>query len=320
MNDKRVSIIMPVLNEESHIERALMSLINGSYPKELLEIIVIDGGSVDSTKSIVEKVVKSTGVNFLQLHNAQKITPVSLNIGLKASSCDVVLRADAHAVYHNDYIANSVQVLLRGDGDNVGGKIISIPSDNNFSLALAAILNSFFGNGGVSYRNSDVAKFADTVWCGCWYKTTLIDVGLFNEACKTNQDAELNLRLIKAGYKVRYDPSIVAELIVRDSYFKMLKQYFNYGIGRCRTYKMHSSSIQLRQIFPILFTVMLLVICAICPLLFVALLSYIGLISIGEKYFSFGYYSWFIPIIIGMNLAWSFGFVKYYFSSLRPSS
>ena len=49
-----VSILIPVYNEESVIERRINNIFESAYPKDKLEIIVIDSGSRDKTRSIIE--------------------------------------------------------------------------------------------------------------------------------------------------------------------------------------------------------------------------------------------------------------------------
>lgn len=322
MIKEAVTIIIPALNEEASIARAMRSLIHGGYPAELLQFVIVDGGSVDDTLSVVREVAEQTGVSIQVLRNPQKVTPVSLNIAVNAATTRIVLRADAHAIYSKNYILNSVTALIAGDGDNIGGRVISVASETNFSAALAKVLNSVFGNGGASYRNSGKPAYVETVWCGCWFRKTLLDIGLFNETCITNQDAELNARLVRNGYRVRYDPSISAELIVRGSYQEMLRQYFNYGIGRSRTVRLHPSSLKLRQVFPIVLTLLLLMSGLIFPALFLLFTCFIFMVWLTEKYYSLPHFHWFIPIVVGMNVSWAAGFLKYYFktSIFRPNS
>ena len=49
-----ISILIPVYNEERDIERRLDNILESDYPKNKLEIIVIDSGSIDKTRSIIE--------------------------------------------------------------------------------------------------------------------------------------------------------------------------------------------------------------------------------------------------------------------------
>ena len=53
-----VSILIPVYNEERDIERRLDNILESDYPKNKLEIIVIDSGSIDKTRSIIESISK----------------------------------------------------------------------------------------------------------------------------------------------------------------------------------------------------------------------------------------------------------------------
>jgi len=52
-SSKRVSIVLPVLNEVRRIERCLDSLI--TQPEEVTEILVVDGGSTDGTQKIIDR-------------------------------------------------------------------------------------------------------------------------------------------------------------------------------------------------------------------------------------------------------------------------
>ena len=51
-----LATVLPVLNEEEYIESCLQSLINQSLPANEHTIFVLDGGSTDATKEIVQKI------------------------------------------------------------------------------------------------------------------------------------------------------------------------------------------------------------------------------------------------------------------------
>ena len=50
-----VSVIMPVLNEGSHLPEALDRLADQTFPAEAIEIVIVDGGSTDGTREIAER-------------------------------------------------------------------------------------------------------------------------------------------------------------------------------------------------------------------------------------------------------------------------
>lgn len=50
-----IAIIIPTLNEEKFIARCLDSVIEQSYPFRDMDVMVVDGGSNDRTREIVEE-------------------------------------------------------------------------------------------------------------------------------------------------------------------------------------------------------------------------------------------------------------------------
>jgi len=79
-----VSIIIPCRNEERFIGKCIESLINQDYPKDKLEIIIVDGMSKDKTRKIVQKYSKK--YPFIKLmDNPRKKTVFALNIGIKTA-------------------------------------------------------------------------------------------------------------------------------------------------------------------------------------------------------------------------------------------
>ncbi|MDN5325262.1 MAG: hypothetical protein PWP02_981, partial [Thermosipho sp. (in: thermotogales)] len=88
----RVSIVIPVRNEEKHIEKCLKSLLENDYPNK--EIIVVDGMSEDKTREIVKKFE-----NVKIIDNKYKITPIALNLGIKEATGKYIMIAGAHTTY-----------------------------------------------------------------------------------------------------------------------------------------------------------------------------------------------------------------------------
>ena len=85
-----VSIIVATLNSESTIDECLDSILELDYPKQLLEVIVVDGGSKDST---IERVkAHSVKTIFTQLN-----TPAGYNSALKMVKSEIVGFIDSDA-------------------------------------------------------------------------------------------------------------------------------------------------------------------------------------------------------------------------------
>ena len=90
-----VSVIIPVYNEERYIERCIDSLIKQSYPRDKMDWIVIDGNSDDRTNEILSQFLGQYPVRILS--NKKRITPSSLNMGIKEANGRYLIRFDAHA-------------------------------------------------------------------------------------------------------------------------------------------------------------------------------------------------------------------------------
>ena len=144
----KVAVIIPTLNEEKFIARCLDSVINQSYPFEDMDVMVVDGGSQDRTREIVEKYhTKYENIRLLQ--NPGRIQSIAFNIGVKNSDASYIVRLDAHALYKPYYIEGCVRGLESdASRGNVGGQWDIQPQNNSLWAMTNAILNySKFGIG-----------------------------------------------------------------------------------------------------------------------------------------------------------------------------
>jgi len=245
-----ISILIPTLNEEHFIDGCISSLINGNYPKELIEILVIDGGSTDQTIQRVEQ-LSNIGNPIKLIHNTKKIVPAALNLGLSIAKNDFIIWVGAHAIYHDNYLTNSVQTLIDEDCASVGG-VISPIAKTTTGKAIAIATSSKFGIGNAKYRYTKSKQSVDTVFGGCWKKQDVIKVGGFNESWVRNQDYEFNFRLRSQIGKIILNPDIKCKYYCRERISLLAVQYFNYGFWRFQTFKQHPSTFTLRQAAPIL--------------------------------------------------------------------
>src|SRR5205085_12029362 len=113
-----VTVVVPAYNEQEWIRDCLDSLLAQDYPDFV--VLVVDGFSTDDTRPIVEEVTARDGRVRL-LDNPRRTAAAAMNVGLASTTTDVLLRADAHAVYAPDFVAKSVQVLAETGADDVGG-------------------------------------------------------------------------------------------------------------------------------------------------------------------------------------------------------
>ena len=243
-----VSIVIPTFNEEGFIDQCLQSLLSGSYPAELLEILVVDGGSEDKTRDQILEIAKQHP-SIRILENKKKIVPAAVNLGVAQAQHDIILWLGAHAKYDHDYITNSVRCLTSNHCVGVGG-VISPLGITDTGKAIARATMSRFGIGNAKYRLAKSKQVVETLFGGCWYKDTFLEVGGFDESWVRNQDFEFNYRLRKQGDLI-LDPSIKCQYFCRNSLSGLTRQYFQYGFWRIQTMLRYPNSIMLRQLAPI---------------------------------------------------------------------
>lgn len=105
----KVAIVIPTLNEEKFIARCLESIIQQTYPFDKMDVMVVDGGSKDRTREIVQR-ISHDYPNIRLVDNPGRIQSIAFNIGVKASSAPYVVRLDAHATYNKVYIEKCLEI------------------------------------------------------------------------------------------------------------------------------------------------------------------------------------------------------------------
>jgi cellulose synthase/poly-beta-1,6-N-acetylglucosamine synthase-like glycosyltransferase len=230
---QRVTIAMPSYNEEHYIEACIASVQAQDYPAELIEILIADGRSTDRTREILAR-LSEADPRIRMIDNPARLQAAGLGLLVKEATGDVIVRMDVHAEYAPDYVRRCVETLERTGADNVGGAQRA-KAKTPFQRALCAALASPLGVGGARYRSAEAEGFVDTVFLGAFRRKVFETVGLWDPGAITNEDAELNQRILDSGGQIYLSKDIVVHYFPRDSLKTLAKQYFRYGRGRART-------------------------------------------------------------------------------------
>jgi succinoglycan biosynthesis protein ExoA len=263
-----LTVAIPTFNEEKTIERIIRGFLETSYDN-LIEIYIADGHSTDSTVEIVRRIgLEDSRVKLL--HNPMRIQSTGLNLILDQAAGEIFLRADAHSDYAPDYIEQCVRALLNSEALNAGGAQRFV-AKTPFQAGIALATKSLLGSGGAKYRNPQYSGYADTVYLGCFWRSSLLEVSGYDEKATpnedtelnvrlqmafdtsqtTNQDAELNQRLLNRSKTAIYiSAKIQAWYYPRKSWPTLWQQYFKYGRGRFLTAIKHTQRTQLRGKLP----------------------------------------------------------------------
>lgn len=260
-----VTVVIPMRNEERNIARCLKSILAGDYPRDCLEVLVLDGMSSDGSRDVVlDYSERHPWIRLL--NNPRRIQSAALNTGLKEARGEIIVRMDAHSTYDQDYISRCVELLQKSDAANVGG-VQKAMGTSYLTRAIALATTSRYGIGDAKFRYARTDMWVDTVYLGAWRKRTLEAAGGFNESLRVNEDYELNCRLRKAGGRILFSPGIVSAYRVRGSLWGLARQYFRYGFWKVRMLSAHPESLRWRQLVPPALVISLAVSLALVPLI-----------------------------------------------------
>jgi len=308
-----ISVILPVLNEESHLEGAVLSVLSQDY-RGPLEIILALGPSRDRTNEIAAKLASQDNrVKLLDSPTGK--TAAGLNLALAASKSPVVVRVDGHAQIPNNYISLIVEILNKTGAVNVGGVMAAVGT-TAFERAVAGAMRSPLGVGASRFHTGGEAGEVDTVYLGAFRREALNAIGGFDERFTRAQDWELNFRLRENGGVIYFDPRLHVTYRPRSSVGALAKQYFEYGRWRRVVSRRHSGTINYRYLAPpfalLGFSVSLVLGVLLSSIFFIPALVYLLFVVLASLKIStsVGEYLLLLVVIPTMHFAWGAGFIS----------
>lgn len=239
-----VSTITPVRNDAASLPTAVAGIQAQDFPVD--RIVLAVGPSSDGSLDVALGLAKHDA-RIVVIDNPTGRTPAALNLAIAQCDTEVVVRVDARAFLGTGYVAAAVDALIATGAGNVGAVQRAV-GESRVQRGIAAAMQSRFGSGGAAYRGGGTRRRVDTAWLGAFRRDALVAVGGYDEDFIRNQDAELNLRLDRAGYEVWLEPELVVDYRPRDTLWKLATQYYQYGWWRLRTVRKHRGSLRFRQL------------------------------------------------------------------------
>jgi succinoglycan biosynthesis protein ExoA len=257
-----VSVVVPVRNEEAHLQSAVDAILSQEYPLPF-DICLAVAPSDDDTELLARHI--ADGEPRVQIvENPRGITPAGLNAAIRATTGEVVVRVDGHATLSPGYIRRAVSTMQRTGAVNVGG-VQRAEGVTPFEKAVAVAMTSRMGVGGARFHTGGAEGAVDTVYLGVFRRDALEAAGLFDESLVRNQDYELNIRLRAGGGVIWFDPELSVGYRPRPSVKRLATQYFEYGTWKRRVLRQHPQSVKWRQVIPPLATLGVIVGLLVAP-------------------------------------------------------
>jgi len=308
-----ISVILPVLNEQSHLESSVRSILSQDY-KGLIEVILAIGPSKDKTLEIAEHLA-SADSRVVLVENPTGKTAAGLNLALKQTMNPVVVRVDAHAEIPENYLSLIVEVLNKTGAVNVGGVMAAV-GKTTFEKSVAGAMRSAFGVGASRFHTGGVAGPVDTVYLGAFRREALIAIGGFDERFTRAQDWELNFRLRENGGIIYFDPRLHVTYRPRSTVRALAKQYFEYGRWRRVVSRRHKGTINYRYLAPPVallgFLASLVLGLLLSPILFIPAAIYTLFVLGASIKISSSLQEFFLLLLVlpTMHFAWGAGFIS----------
>ena len=246
----RVTVVIPVRNEAERLPACLEALAAQDMAAGEVEVLVVDGGSSDSTVAVARAFLAGRGwVRADVLHCAAGDRSSNLNCGLAAATAPVVVRVDARSRVPAHYLRRCVDLLEdRVDLAVVGGRQRAVAAGTGaVEAGVARALNNRWGMGLARYRGASESGPADTVYLGAYRIAELRAAGGWRPDLVVNEDFDLNRRLAAFG-TVWFDTRLAVDYVPRASLRALVAQYLAFGRGKARYWRVSGDRPQPRQV------------------------------------------------------------------------
>jgi cellulose synthase/poly-beta-1,6-N-acetylglucosamine synthase-like glycosyltransferase len=283
----KVSIIVATLNNEQTIDECLKAIFELEYPKDSLEIIVIDGCSKDATLKIANKYPA-------KVLSAPLNAPAAYNYTLKIVSNEVLAFIDADAKVEKNWLKKLVPYLADPQVAGISGGIETWNKENVWARSIGYDLKNRYSRLKKSTRRIATMNLL-------LKKSIIEEVGGFDENLPSQYDTDLGFRITSGGHELAFEPNATCYHFNRPTINGYFRQQLQYGKNTLKLYFKHSKLIQGDEITDFGMNIQ--------PVLVLAIIAFF-LLGLPEMLRS----SWYISVFIAAII-----FVYYVLSAARLS-
>lgn len=203
----KLSIIVPVYNEEKTVIKLLDRLKKENIPNTKKEIIVVDDGSSDNTLKLLENYVKKNKDIKLLRHKKNSGKGQAVRTGINKATGEYILIQDADLEYHPKFIKSLLKPIYEKEAKVVYGTRIKRAPNLNGEEKTFQFLLHYLGNRSLSFITSVLYGQWITDMETCYKlfpKKAMNDIKL--NARGFELEPEITAKLLKKGYKINEVP------------------------------------------------------------------------------------------------------------------
>jgi cellulose synthase/poly-beta-1,6-N-acetylglucosamine synthase-like glycosyltransferase len=222
----KVSIIIATLNNEQTIGECLKAVFELNYPKDFLEVIVVDGCSKDATVKIAEKYP-------VKVVSALLNAPAAYNYAIKIAGNAVLGFIDSDAKVEKEWLNKLVVYLDDPQVAGASGGIETWNTENAWARSIGYDMKN---------RYARLKKYATRIATMnlLLKKSVIEESGGFDERLPSQYDTDFGFRITSKGYKIVFDPSAKCYHFNRSTVRAYFKQQLQYGKNTIKLYFKHS--------------------------------------------------------------------------------
>jgi chondroitin synthase len=226
-----VSVVIPFYRGLPMLERTLAGLCGQTYPRELMEVLIVEDGG-EHSEEVVEQYRSSLAIKLLRQRRAGFRAATCRNLGIRAASGDIIVSLDFDMILRPSAVAAHLRWFHAADGVATVGlrRFVDAtdldPDDIIRTFQVAEVLPDIVSVSNTSRSAHDKRlpelsslrshPFPENCFHGCnvaYRKTDALAAGLWNEAFNGAygyEDIEFGYRLRKAGCFIVFEPDAVA--------------------------------------------------------------------------------------------------------------
>jgi cellulose synthase/poly-beta-1,6-N-acetylglucosamine synthase-like glycosyltransferase len=225
----RVSLIIPAYNEEKLILRCLLNIKNLDFPKNKLEIIIVDDGSTDNTAELIEEFIRNNVEKLdaqLRRRETREGKASALNYGRQLCKGEILVLTDADTILKEDAVKKITSNFVDPTIGAVTGNLSMLNFDQCYVTRIEKTYRSIFN----MLRMGESRLDSTPIFNGpliAVRKQLLEELKIDTIA----DDTELALRTRERGYKAVFDPEALAYTTTPRSGKLRIKQKARRGMG-----------------------------------------------------------------------------------------
>jgi cellulose synthase/poly-beta-1,6-N-acetylglucosamine synthase-like glycosyltransferase len=235
VNLPKISLIIPTKNEETVIRRCLNSILNIDYPKDKMQIIVVDGKSEDNTLSICSEFSEKYPENVKIIsEKTAKGKPGALNLALPYINGELVGVFDADSLPEKDVLVKVASYFKDEKLKALQGRTTSLNEKNNALTRVIAIEERAWFQALMSGREKLQLFVPLTGSCQFVRTKVLEELGGWDENSLT-EDVELALRLVERNHHIQFAPDVCSGQETPNNIGSLFKQRVRWYRGYMET-------------------------------------------------------------------------------------